>query len=402
MQHRLFLFLIFPLALIAVGGWLVFQAVHIDQKTSEAKAAEAAFQAHIQSVINARLEAQAGEGDSNPFAPDGIVRLLLIGLDNRSGSATGHCDAIQFLEINKNINTVNITAVPRGTYSPLLGSGHLPSDYYVSNACAIGGIDYGIAQIETILGQKADYVVMIGFSGALGAFRLLNLPTTETLQWLRLRQAYAIGEPQRAHNHSTFLKKLLLDYLPAGDSKFSFTWEYLFYRLVNTDLSFTKSQAILSALSAMDLSAHSDDVKLSMKPAYAVLDIAYDSEHLQEYLSAMLDPISDRIPEGAYTGISEIEEQQKLMDLINAGLADEDFIKRAFEQKLWLQIDDQATRESVHFALLTKHLSTLLSDVERKILLADYILEMEALGENDWAESARVLLVAIVENNPSN
>jgi hypothetical protein len=44
----------------------------------------------------------------------------------------------------------------------------------------------------------------------LGILRNLKLPTTDTLRWLRHRQGYAIGEPQRAHNHSTFLKQLIL------------------------------------------------------------------------------------------------------------------------------------------------------------------------------------------------
>jgi len=396
MKHRLFLFLITPIVLIVIGGLIVFRVATLDQAARDVKEAEVKLQVEIQSVIDARREAETTVGDIDPFDENGIVRVLLIGLDNRSGSSIGHCDAIQFVEINKTSGTINITAVPRGTYSPLPQGVYLPSDYYISNACAFGGLEYGITQIETIIGQKADYLVTIGFSGALGAFRLLDLPATETLQWLRLRQAYAIGEPQRAHNHSTFLKKLLTDYLPKSDSKFSFTWEYLFYRLVNTDLSFAQSQTILSALSEMNLQDRPDLITLFMQPAYLVADIPYDSEHLQEYLSKMLDPISERIPEGAYTGISEIEEQQKLMDLVNVGLEDIDFVKRAFEQKLWLQIDDNATRESVHFALMSKYLNGLADEKEKQNILADYILEMEALGEVEWLESARNLLSAMI------
>ena len=392
-MKKRYIFLIIGLPiLIGVGSWFVVNAVVSNQQSAEEKKVQEELQAQIQSVVDTRLAVQQGGEDSNPFGDDGIVRVLLIGLDSRSGSTTGHCDAIQLVEINKNNQTVNITAVPRGTYSPLPGSGHLPSDYYVSNACGLGGLDYGINQIEKILGQKADYVVMIGFSEALGAFRLLNLPTTETLQWLRLRQSYAIGEPQRAHNHSTFLKQLLVKFIPANTSSLDTAWEYLLYQLVDTDLSFKQTQGIIAALSTMDVANHSEYISLSMKPAYAVVDIPYNSENLDEYLSAMLNPIATKIPEGAYTGVSEDEEQQKLIDLINVGLEDTDFVKRAFEQKLWLQIEDAGTRESVHFALLKNYLSQISDSEAAKNLLADYIIEMEYSEQTDWATAGRDLL----------
>jgi len=387
-RRRLFLLLGF-FVLLGVGGW--FFISHTIRSSEEARAKEA-LQAQIQSVIDARRAGQQGGEDQDPFDENGILRLLLIGLDSRSGSTIGHCDAIQFIEINKTNQTIAITAVPRGTYSPLPGSGHLPGDYYVSSACAIGGLDYGIAQIENILGQQADYVAMVGFSEALGAFRLLGLPTTETLQWLRLRQGYAIGEPQRAHNHSTFLKQLLVKFTPTDHTPLEIAGEYLFYRFIETDLSFTQVRQIVAELSAMDLADHAERINIFMKPSYAVADIPYDTEHLDDYLSSMLDPISDLIPEGAYTGVSESEGQQQLMDLVNAGLEDTDFVTHAFEQKLWLQVEDEATRESVHFALLSAYLSTQPEGEEQKNMLLDYVIEMEAIGQTDWVLKGKALL----------
>lgn len=389
MKRRNLFIIIGLLILLGIAGWFVARAVI---SSSEERKAREELQTQIQSTIDTRLAAQQNGEEADPFDENGTVHVLLLGIDSRSGSTTGHCDAIQFVEINKTNQTVNITAVPRGTYSPLPGSGHLPSDYYLSNACEIGGLDYGITQIENVLGQKADYVVMVGFSEALGAFRLLGLPADETLQWLRLRQGYAVGEPQRAHNHSTFLKQLLEKFTPTDPSQLDTAWEYLLYQLVDTDLSFKQTQDIVASLSTMDLTNHSERINLLMKPVYAVAEIPYNSENLDEYLSAMLTPIAERIPEGAYTGISEQEEQQQLMDLLNAGLEDTNFITRAFEQKLWLQIDDASTRESVHFALLEKYLSTLTDDEASKNLLADYIIEMEASGQTDWATAGRELL----------
>lgn len=394
MKRRYLILIVCLIGLIGAGSWIVVRA----GSTYEEKLAQAQLDEQIQSVIDLR-RSETEADDQSPFDDQGVLRLLLLGLDTRFGETIGHCDAIQFVEIDRDRQSVTITAVPRGTYAPLPGSGHLPSDYYVSNACGIGGLEYGIEQIEKILGKNADYVAMIGFSETLGLLRSLNLPATETLQWLRLRQSYAIGEPQRAHNHSTFLKQLLEKFVPESTSKIDTAWQYLIFRLIQTDLSFTQSQEILLTLSAMDLANHPERITLAMRPEYPVTDIMYDPENLDAYLTAMLNPIAEHIPEGAYTGITEDEEQQKIMDLVNAGLEHTDFVVRAFEQKLWLQLNDEATRESVHFALLGRYLPTRSAD-EQQVLLADYIIEMEVLGQTDWAEEGRSLLAEIVSDTP--
>lgn len=340
-------------------------------------------QEEIQSVIDARLHAQTS-ASFGPFQErDASVSILLIGLDSRAGDTVGHCDVIQFIEIDDKAQTVHVTAVPRGTYSPLPGTGHVPSDYYVSNACGIAGLEYGIAQIEKILGKRADHVVFIGFSQAIGAFRLLGLPATETLQWLRVRQPYAIGEPQRAHNHSTFLKYLLTSPKALAVFGWPTALQYVLYNLVETDLTFSQAQALVASLENMQLQDHTDRISLFIKPEYVITDIPYNEDQLDAVLQTKFNPKD---------GPSKEEIQQQMIDAINAGLVDPLFVKRAFEQHLWLQIDDKATRESVHFSLLTALLSQTQEDQTRESLLADYVIEMEALGESYFAQQGRILL----------
>lgn len=339
----------------------------------------------IQTVIDARLAAREAEEGALPSNDDGFVSVLLIGLDTRLGDTVGHCDVIQLIEVDIPAQRVRVTAVPRGTYSPLPGTGHLPSDYYVSNACGIGGLSYGISQIEKILDQKADHLVVVGFSEAIGAFRLLDLPTTETLQWLRMRQPYAIGEPQRAHNHSTFLKQLILKFSSTEQTRLQTALEYVLYSLLDTDLSFSQSAALVRALANMDLGAHPERIELLMKPAYVIQDIPYDPATLPTVLNTPFNPKD---------GPSKEEVQQRVLDTIRAGLDDTAFVERAFAQHAWLQMDDAGARESVHFALLSAYLPQVTDPAERTTLLADYVIEMEALGESVWAAKGRELLAA--------
>ncbi|PJE77143.1 hypothetical protein COV05_00845 [Candidatus Uhrbacteria bacterium CG10_big_fil_rev_8_21_14_0_10_48_16] len=375
MLRRKFFLAFFLVTLILFCGLSLIGWVY----TSQRHQAQILLQNEIQSVIDQRIDLQTQETTSDLFGEDDLVSILLLGLDARAGSDVAHCDVIQFIELNRKNDRVRITAIPRGTFALLPEAGHVPSDYYVSNACAIGGLEYGMTQIEQILGKQTDYVVMVGFSKALGIFRLLQLPTTETLQWLRARHAYAIGEPQRAHNHSTFLKQLLTQ-----DTISQFTaLEYILYKLVDTDLTFSQAQELSRVVVAMELSKYPERVELSMKPEYLVQEVAYDPEMLTTFLESPFNP-----PEGA----SKEEIQQEIIDIITMNLHDPILVERMFEQQLWWQLEDASMRESMHFTLLETYLSQKKEEEERQTLLADYIIEMEALGETNWAERGRALL----------
>lgn len=377
------IFYVLGALLVCVGtGFLVYNyAIPAFVSYQEQKQEQAIIEAQNEAtdaVIEARRTAQTDiEKDANPFDKDGQVHVLLIGLDKRVGQTSGHCDVIQMITIDKTKESVNIMALPRGTYSPLPpGKGTTSTDYYVSNACGLGGLDYGIKQIEKILGQQADYIVVVGFSETLGILRTLKLPTTETLQWLRRRQVYAIGEPQRAHNHSTFLKEMMVKYIPKEKSALDTPLQYILYKMVQTDLSFDQAVAIGEALRSMNLSENKDNITLSMRPSHPVQDIPYDPEHLN-------------IKPGADT-VESI--QKKLIESIEKKKNDKDFILWAFENDIWLQVEDAVKRETLHYEFLQKYLKYIPEKEKREELIADYILEMEHRELPEWQEKGKELL----------
>jgi anionic cell wall polymer biosynthesis LytR-Cps2A-Psr (LCP) family protein len=337
------------------------------------------------------------DGETDVFGEDGIVRILVIGLDSRVGEKQGHCDAIQFVEINKQNSSVRITAVPRGTFARLPGSGHKPSDYYLSNACAIGGLQYGISEIERVTNINADYLVVVGFSEVIGILRHLKLPTTETLQFLRQRQGYAIGEPQRAHNHSTFLKHLLVNYLPKDTSAIDIPFQYLLYSLTRTDMNFSEARDLYADLVAMKLSDKPDQVQLQMRPAYAVANIPYDPATVGNYVDGIVSAISPYLSEEAYSGNNLEEVQKKLLEVVDKNIEDADFLKWAYENQLWLQIEDGEDRENTHYRIVKKYAEQLDDKDLSATVVSDYILEMEYLKLNDWAQKGQELLKIFLE-----
>jgi anionic cell wall polymer biosynthesis LytR-Cps2A-Psr (LCP) family protein len=165
---------------VVIGGFLFVKPV----PQASLEAAEPPAWDAVDIVIEAR-RAELSASDEVAFGTDTQINILALGLDSRKEGNWQHCDAIHMITLDLSDWSMVITSVPRGTYSPLPpGREYKETDYYISNACAFGNLDYGVAQIERIVGVKADYVATVGFSQALGIFRALDMPTTETLQWV--------------------------------------------------------------------------------------------------------------------------------------------------------------------------------------------------------------------------
>lgn len=376
--------------------WLLIKGVFWFQNHQERKRTAAARTQAIAEVLE-RRQNEFSQEDADPFGNDDMAHILLIGIDKRIGQTEGHCDAIQLISIDRIQDTIAITAVPRGTYANLPpGTAATSTDYYVANSCALGGLDYGIEQTERILQQNADYVVVVGFSEALGIFRTLELPTTETLQWLRHRQGYQIGEPQRARNHSTFLKSMLLRFVPTEFSTTDNLLHQLVYKMIQTDLSFAQVKTILNELAAMDLENNPNNITLHMRPAYAVQDIPFDETQIQEHVESLLEPIKGWIPEQAYTGTQQHEVESLLVETIHTNQNDEDFISWAHTHNLWLQIENEQSREELHYLVLEKYVTILESATERESVVANYIAEKEHLDLPEWSEKGKALLVQLL------
>lgn len=390
--------LVLLIIVVLIGGFWFLAKIFLQHQAlvSEQAATKAQLKEQdeiIENIINSRRLKNSTETAADPFDEDGIARILLIGLDTRVGQTSGHCDAIQLISIDKNAGAITITAVPRGTYSPLPpGKGTTSTDYYVSNACDLGGLEYGVQQIEKILGVKTDYLVVVGFSETLGILRYLQLPTTETLQWLRNRHGYAIGEPQRAHNHSTFIKQMLIRFAPTEKSILDTPLQYIIYKLVKTDLSFSQAQSIADAITAMDIANHPEKIQLTMRPLYIVQDIAYDSENITEYLDQTIGSIKHLLSKNDYSDVSEETLQRELLQIIEENADNLEFISWVYKNNLWLQIGDSEQSLSVQYNLFTSYLSLLVDKKEREIAITDYIIEMENRGESLWQTKGKNLL----------
>jgi anionic cell wall polymer biosynthesis LytR-Cps2A-Psr (LCP) family protein len=344
------------------------------------------------SVSNFQSKVLAAETSNLPELEP--VNILLLGLDARIGDTKPRCDAIHMVSFDPGQNKITITSVPRGTKVPIPGIDD--SSAYLANSCAYRGIPYAVTQIENITNIHPDFIVKVGFSQTLGILRHLGLPTTPTLELLRNRR-FAIGDYQRSHDQALFLREMLTTKL-ADVNALPKPLLYLLYKTVDTDIPFETAVKYLQALS--DNGKIEDGrVTLVMKPSQppAVNDDKY---------SLLKDSYAENIPDQEYltyqqnvvNNISTLASRAKT--LITNGHHDQAYkiLTTPFSQKIWLQIEDENTRNTTHFQILKAFVNSSPDQKSNSTLLLDFINEMEITGDDKLKSEAETLLQSLSTN----
>ncbi len=383
---------IITLAVLAcvLGGYLLLR-----KPAQEITAATPPIDEVVDNVLAARTRAIV-TADSVPFGEDDVVNVLLLGIDSRKEGKEQHCDAIHMASVNVSDWTVRITSVPRGTYAYIPPGNYSPNEYYIANACGYAGLDYGIDQIERVIGVQADYIVTAGFSQVLGSLRALNLPTTSTLQWLRHRQSYQIGDPQRSHNQAVFVGDLLARFA-TPDAALGATLQYVLYTFVETDMDFGTARALYEGLAKADMS-RDGAVTYDMKPFYETVDYHLDLEDPDAQIAALLDRIRPYLSKDDLSDRTLGDVQAELVAYLRDALTTAEGTALVVDEETWRQVEDDAVREELHYAFIeayaTAHAAT---DNDAAVqLVADYILEKQTLGLAEWEEKGRALLATVV------
>jgi anionic cell wall polymer biosynthesis LytR-Cps2A-Psr (LCP) family protein len=358
-------------------------------------AAEPIVQDIVGDILKER-EKEISEPGEAAFGARDEINILALGLDSRKEGHEQHCDSIHMITLHLKDWSMTITSVPRGTASTLPpGGDYKEYEYYLANACSYGGLDYGVKQIEKVLGVKADYVATVGFSQALGIFRALSLPTTDTLQWLRHRRGYQVGDPQRQHNQAIFMKDNLLKILSGDPIPVPFL--YLMYTLVDSDMDFKTAKALYDAYYVSGLGERPADIKVTMKPYYKVVDYHYDPENADAQVEALVDFLKGKVNKEDLSLQTVDEIQAVLIEYLRGALANEDTIVHVYEEQMWRQVEDEKIREELHFRFLDKYVREIEEkDPDAAIqAVTDYILEKQYFELPEWEERGKRFLETI-------
>lgn len=359
-----------------------------------------AVQPRVTSVVDAVLAARKAETlnvNDVPFGDNDTVNILVLGIDSRKEGQEQHCDAIHMVSVNTKDWTVLVTSVPRGTYAYIPPGNYAENEYYLANACGFAGLDYGISQIEHIVGVKADYIVTAGFSQVLGILRTLQLPTTESLQWLRSRQTYAIGDPQRSQNQAVFLKDVAVKFLD-GDGIPDVVF-HLLYTFVDTDMDYATAKTLYDGLLVHHIHDRPNDIALTMKPHYDVQDIHFDPANASVQIEKLLATLQGRLSPFDLSNRTIDEVQADLVAYLSDVIAGKQgTIDDVMSRKLWLQVENAGQREDFHYQFIAAAAEKLnVTDHTAAVqMVADYIIEEQTLGLSIWETKGRSLLTTLV------
>lgn len=392
MRRRSRLAILLGIFILVLGGTYYL----LRKPAQEITAAAPPIEDVVQNVLAARTREILAQG-AVPFGETDVINVLVLGIDSRKEGEDRHCDAIHMFSVNVKTWTVLVTSVPRGTYSYIPPGNYASTEYYLANACAFAGLDYGIDQIERVLGVKADYVVTAGFSQVLGTLRVLGLPTTSSLQWLRHRQSYRIGDPQRSHNQALFLVDVL-NRFATEDARVSATLQYILYSFVDTNMEFGTARTLYEGLAAANVGSHPESITFAMKPYHETADYHLDFENPDEQIAKLLDRIRPYLSKADLSGRTLADVQEELVLYLNEALLTDDGVALVVSEETWRQVEDEEQRETLHYAFMERRVRTLVMTEKETAVryVADYVVEKQALGLAAWEEKGRALLAEIV------
>lgn len=386
--------------LIALGCTLLVAVVSVmlllQKPAQEITAAAPPIEDVVNNVLAARTREITAEDDV-PFGESNVINVLVLGIDSRKEGKEQHCDAIHMFSVNVKDWTMTVTSVPRGTYAYIPPGTYAPNEYYLANACGYAGLAYGITQIERVIGVKADYVVTAGFSQLLGTLRVLGLPTTSSLQWLRHRQSYQIGDPQRSHNQAIFLQDILRRF-GTVDTKIPVTLQYVLYRMIDTDMDFGTARALYDGFTASGAASSDTSITQVMKPFYATVDYHLDFENPDAQIAALLDRIRPYMSDADLSDRSLTDVQDELVTYLRNAESTTEGVALVVAEETWRQVEDETVREELHYAFMEKHVQMLKDDDQNAAVqyVTDYIIEKQTLGLSTAEEKGRALLATLV------
>ncbi len=314
-----------------------------------------------------------------------VCNILLLCLDARIGNPTPRCDAIHMISFSPNESKLIITSVPRGTKVAMPGVEE--NSNYLSNMCSIQGIPAAVAQIEKITGLEHNYLVKIGFSQAIGLFRLGNLPAEPTLEFLRNRQSYGLGDYQRSYNQAVFIKDMILRQTGLA-ANLPEPLERLAYQTVDTDLPFDQAKLLFRQFLESKIYLHPENISIVIKPAD---NLTRQDIHLADQLASATDWQTDP---------SFQNYQQQIINRLQATInqPSSQTLATIIQQQPWLQIENITTRNSLHFQILQVFAKSAPDKEKAKNEVQNFISEMQLSNQSEFILKGQSLLSQILSS----
>jgi hypothetical protein len=228
---------------------------------------------------------------------------------------------------------------------------------------------------------------------------LFGYKSTETLQVLRSRKSFAIGDYQRVYNQAQFVKQLMVRHYNTLTGTFQPVFINGILVLVKTNMKNSEITNIFSNLEQNNFTASPENISIKIRPSlkanYKVFDFSNPEMIVQMKKQLGLDKIAKR-DTSAFTPTDFTKYlENKLSKIIIAATKDTlknpqltiNKLKPTYEQKIWLQFDNDSLRN-----LYSKKMSDLLQTayLRRKDTLSANRVKVAYIAEQDLFTKSKV------------
>ncbi len=284
------------------------------------------------------------------------INISITGLDSRIGTNSNHADANHILSILIDSGKIEIISVPRDTPADA-GFDDSTGLNKLTVVRAVRGREAYLNELARIaMIDKIHYYIEVTFSQVVGILDFLGYKNAKSvLQVLRSRKGLGGDDYQRCYNQAQFIRQTILNnYSKVNNGIFGKLMLRAGLALVNTNLTFNDAQRIISLLNLSGFPNSPNDIKIKIRPPIPIKFKVYDFTN-QELIENLIKKIES-------FNITHNENDSFKIDvfsLLNNVLcvAERDTLKKPrnvisklktyYEQRAWLQIENENHREQI-------------------------------------------------------
>jgi anionic cell wall polymer biosynthesis LytR-Cps2A-Psr (LCP) family protein len=302
----------------------------------------------------------SASSSKNNYGDARRINIALIGVDGRFGSSGGHADANHILSIMPDIGKIEIISIPRDSYvycgyEDSTGLNKLTVFYMARGKKAYLDTIAKIARLGSV-----PYYIEFGFSQAMGILRWLGFNSSQTLQVLRTRKSFAVGDYQRVYNQAQFIRQAMVRNFGLLNGPLRPVVLRGILALTRTNLTYDKTIEIADALGKTSFAESADNISIKVRPSLRVNFKVFDFTDQQSVSSLRNNLDLDHIAEKDTTAFSPKDFQgyltKKIEGIIYSAAKDTlknptlaiNKVKNIYTQKVWLQIAD--TQKSLGYS----------------------------------------------------
>lgn len=291
-----------------------------------------------------------------PVPAGRVVNVMITGLDSRLGDPMGHADANHLVRFFLDSGAVEIISIPRDTYFDA-GFDDTTNLNKLTNVRANRGRQAYLKAVAEITGvAKVDHYIEFGFSQAIGLLELMGFRdnASSTLRVLRSRQAYASGDFQRSYNQGQFIRQVFLRHFEKTDGLMGDLALRAALALVDTDLTYDRCSQLIKEMRDHGFGNKEDRAWVRLKPSVIARFTVYD--FTPDNVTAIDKQIDAKIHRLGLDSVSITSDtyERKFSRLIDRAAADSArspqsvirLLRRAYEQRAWLQVPDRQRRKA--------------------------------------------------------